>query len=1629
MSPSRRRCPRTWGLLATATLLFVISSPTTTSANENTHYLPPLECVDPYGRPQRCIPEFENAAYQLQVEATNTCGEEQNGTNFCVQTGYSNRKSCDVCERGQHSPHYLTDFHDPNRPTWWQSETMFEGVQYPNQVNLTLKLGKSFDITYIRIVFHSPRPESFAIYKRVTPNGPWTPYQYYSATCRDTYGLPDSTSVMNGEDESRALCTSEYSDISPLRDGNIAFSSLEGRPSAINFDHHLELQQWVTATDIRITLDRLNTFGDEVFGDEQVLKSYFYAIADIAVGARCKCNGHASECTTSTGLDGHRTRVCKCMHYTDGPDCDRCLPFYNDAPWGRATSKNVHECKPCNCNGYSTKCFFDRHLYNLTGHGGHCIDCGANRDGPNCERCKENFFMREDGYCINCGCDSVGSRSLQCNAEGKCQCKPGVTGEKCDRCDANFFNFGPHGCQPCNCDVRGSHDNTPSCDPVTGVCSCKENVEGRHCRECRLGYFNLDAENKFGCTPCFCYGHTLECTSANGYSIVSTTSNFNKHKEKWTAVTDSGVPVDVKYNSHSQSIGVGANGHRTVYFLAPDRFLGDQRASYNRLFKFRLQIVGQPRVEVGAYDVVLQSGNSSISLPIFAQNQGMPSEESREFAFRLHENPEYLWNPSNSARGFMSILSNLTAIKIRAIYSNHGEAVLDDVELQTAHRGAAGRPATWIEQCTCPEGYLGQFCESCAPGYRHNPARGGPFMPCVPCDCNKHAEICDSETGRCICQHNTAGDTCDQCAKGYYGNALGGTPYDCKRCPCPNNGACMQMAGDTVMCLECPVGYFGSRCELCSDGYYGDPTGVFGSVRMCQQCDCNGNVDPNAVGNCNRTTGECLKCIHNTAGPHCDQCLPGHFGDPLAEPHGNCEECSCYPRGTEQTEKGISICDQINGNCHCKPNVIGRTCNECKNGYWNIVSGNGCESCNCDPVGSFNSSCDTFTGECFCKPGVVGKKCDKCAAAHYGFSEEGCHPCECDPSGSKGSQCNQYGQCPCNENVEGRRCDRCKENKYDRHQGCLDCPACYNLVQDAANAHRAKLAELNQILQDIQSKPIVIDDSEFAGKLYAVQEKIEILVQDAKSGSGGGEKTLNEILRELESRLQEVQKLLDNADQSQEVTNHKISKGGYNATLANTKIQDARRQLDGAVELLQTEGNTALARAKEISGHLGNQTNQISGISREARQYADRFKAEADANMKQAQEAHKKASEALKKANDMFNQQANITKELDTTISGEIAQAREKLSTVSKLTEQALTRAREVNDEALTLFATVNRTAPPNIDINQIKKEASAYNREADRIADDLTSKIHDNAKLLDSVEANIELAETLYARAQVQKDDAVDALKQLQYAKELAEKAVAEGDGTLRKANYTYHTLAGFKNQVEESSKRAEDALNLVPNIERQIANSRDLLQRAEEALNAASRNAEDARKNAQDAQDKYAEEASKLAENIKKRANATKNTARDLHHEADQLNGRLAKTDNRLEEREAQIRKDLNLTNEAKERVGQAKRNSNEATSQVDKAMKEVNLIMTELNNLREIDVNSLDDLERRLSAAEKELEDAQLTKRLNSLTEAKNIQNQNIRGYQKELDELRLEVKNIELIASSLPSGCFKRAHLEP
>ena len=111
------------------------------------------------------------------------------------------------------------------------------------------------------------------------------------------------------------------------------------------------------------------------------------------------------------------------------------------------------------------------------------------------------------------------------------------------------------------------------------------------------------------------------------------------------------------------------------------------------------------------------------------------------------------------------------------------------------------------------------------------------------------------------------------------------------------------------------------------------------------------------------------------------------------------------------------------------------------------------------------------------------------------------------------------GQCPCRDNVEGRRCDRCKENKHDREAGCVDCPACYNLVQDAVDEHRGKLVSLSDLLERIVNNPTIISDVDFDVKLAEVQQRVDQLYADAKRNSGG-DKSISFQLEELKMQLE-----------------------------------------------------------------------------------------------------------------------------------------------------------------------------------------------------------------------------------------------------------------------------------------------------------------------------------------------------------------------------------------------------------------------------------------------------------------------------------------------------------------------------
>lgn len=125
----------------------------------------------------------------------------------------------------------------------------------------------------------------------------------------------------------------------------------------------------------------------------------------------------------------------------------------------------------------------------------------------------------------------------------------------------------------------------------------------------------------------------------------------------------------------------------------------------------------------------------------------------------------------------------------------------------------------------------------------------------------------------------------------------------------------------------------------------------------------------------------------------------------------------------------------------------------------------------------------------------------------------------------------------------------------------MDCPDCYNLVRDAANDHRQKLNELKIILKEIASNPTVIDDSEFESNLNTVQQKIEDLSKEAKSGSGGSDRTLVERINDLHDRLIVLQNLLVDSEQSKEKTSREIELASLNVTAAEDTIGVARKTL------------------------------------------------------------------------------------------------------------------------------------------------------------------------------------------------------------------------------------------------------------------------------------------------------------------------------------------------------------------------------------------------------------------------------------------------------------------------------------
>lgn len=127
--------------------------------------------------------------------------------------------------------------------------------------------------------------------------------------------------------------------------------------------------------------------------------------------------------------------------------------------------------------------------------------------------------------------------------------------------------------------------------------------------------------------------------------------------------------------------------------------------------------------------------------------------------------------------------------------------------------------------------------------------------------------------------------------------------------------------------------------------------------------------------------GKLCECKSQVKGRICNQCKDLHWNLQMQNVNG-CEKCLCNQNGTISR---IGLCDNASGQCMCKRNVQGRTCDTCKRNTYLLESGNlfGCVDCNCDVGGSIGTECNRYTGQCLCKPRITGLKCSETHEGTY----------------------------------------------------------------------------------------------------------------------------------------------------------------------------------------------------------------------------------------------------------------------------------------------------------------------------------------------------------------------------------------------------------------------------------------------------------------------------------------------------------------------------------------------------------------------------------------------------------------------------------------------------------------------
>lgn len=276
---------------------------------------------------QGLFPYILNLATRAQISANATCGLD-GPEYFCKLVDnvdlMPDISHCDHCnararpgsprEIGeQHPIQYAID----GSNKWWQSPTITNGREY-NYVTITLDLGLIYQVAYIVVkAANAPRPGNWILEKSLD-GVTYEPWQYFAINdedCMKLYNIPAAPGKPSydylRDDEVR--CTSYFSKLNPLENGEIFISLTNGRPGI--YVPSKTLLDFTSARYVRLRLQKIRTLNADLMSiqsrdprnlDPSVTRRYFYSVKDISVGGQCICYGHALECQKQSDSDVSR---------------------------------------------------------------------------------------------------------------------------------------------------------------------------------------------------------------------------------------------------------------------------------------------------------------------------------------------------------------------------------------------------------------------------------------------------------------------------------------------------------------------------------------------------------------------------------------------------------------------------------------------------------------------------------------------------------------------------------------------------------------------------------------------------------------------------------------------------------------------------------------------------------------------------------------------------------------------------------------------------------------------------------------------------------------------------------------------------------------------------------------------------------------------------------------------------------------------------------------------------------------------------------------------------------------------------------------------------------------------------